>query len=173
MKVKRKALLILGIILALATATTVYAVYSYFFSAGVVLRQYVSPAVYTLDMGVLYTSITYQDEYDSGWITPQSWKTWQATYWEVNFLNKEILDKYFREFKVRIQFNSLEHGTLQDFTLGFNETWKQLEYSFEVLEPDYGNITLRITAEPLSDLGLSFGEHEIELKEIPLIEWCP
>jgi len=169
----RKRYFIGGILLVLAIASSVYAMYSYFFNASLTLRQYVSPAVYTLDIGVLYTSITKQDKYDSGWITPQSWKTWEATYWEVNFLNKEILDKYFREFIVEIHFNSLEHGTLQEFTLGFNETWKQLEYSFEVLEPDYGNITLRIIAEPLPDLGLSFGKHEVEFKELPLIQWCP
>ncbi len=168
---RKKKLLVLGILLTLIPIA--YATYSYFFNTSVVLRQYVSPAVYTHDMGVLYTSITSQDTYDSGWITPQSWKTWARTEFEVYFLNKDILDNYFKEFKVEIQFNSEEHGTLKEFNLGFTETWEKLEYSFKVKNADYGNITLRIVAIPLTDLGLGFGEHEVILEELPLIEWCP
>jgi len=48
-----------------------------------------------------------------------------------------------------------------------------MKYSFIISEADYGNITLRITATPLNDLGLNFGEHEVMLEELPLIEWCP
>jgi len=169
--VRKKKLLALGILLTLIPI--VYATYSYFFNTSVVLRQYVSPAIYTHDMGVLYTSITHQDPYDSGWLTPQSWKTWGKVKFDVYFLNKEILDDYFKEFLVEIQFNSKTHGTLEEFILGFNETDKELKYSFVVSEADCGNITLRITATPLNDLGLKFGEHEVILEELPLIEWCP
>jgi len=169
--VRKKKLLALGLLLALIPI--VYATYSYFFNTSVVLRQYVSPAVYTHDMGVLYTSITHQDSYDSGWITPQSWKTWGKVEFDVYFLNKEILDDYFKKFVVEILFNSEEHGTLEEFSLGFDELDEELKYTFVINGADYGNITLRITAEPLNDLGLKFGEHEVILEELPLIEWCP
>jgi len=168
---RKKKLLALGVLLALIPL--VYATYSYFFNTSVVLRQYVSPAIYTHDMGVLYISTSHQDIYDSGWIIPQSWKTWETIEFEVYFLNKDILDDYFKEFTVEIQFNSEKHGTLEEFRLGFTETWEELEYSFKIKKPDFGNISLRIIAIPLNDLGLDFGEHEIILEELPLIEWCP
>ena len=168
---KKKYLLMVALLFAFVS--TAFAAYCYYFNVSIILRQYVSPAVYTLDAKVLYTSITTQDHYDSGWITPQSWKTWGRVKWIVRFLNKDLLDDYFKEFLVEIHFNSEEHGTLEAFKLGFSETGEELEYSFLTNEPDYGNITLRITATPLGDLGLGFGEHEVILDELPLIEWCP
>lgn len=169
---KKKQLIALGALL-LILIPIAYATYSYFFNTSVVLRQYVSPAIYTHDMGILYTSITHQDSYDSGWFTPQSWKTWGKAEFDVYFLNKETLDDYFKRFIVEIQFNSERYGTLEEFTLGFDETNEELKYSFVVSEADCGNITLRIIAEPLDDLGFSFGEHEVTLEALPLIEWCP